>query len=165
MDPDKRFQRALERAKQWTYRTLLQKAATDLQKTIRAESGAWVGYARCVVDGQMTTRLSVLGNCVCVTCGAIHPWKYMHAGHFLSSRRASIVLEETGIHPQCVRCNTYEGGKPREYELYMGSVYGEEVIDTLQQMKNESKTWQTDELVRLRISYADRLKAAVKEMD
>ena len=168
-----RYQRHLAKAKEWTIKTLLRKTAIEFQKAIRAEAGAFVGHVRCVVDGEMATRYSPRGKCVCVTCGKLVPWSGdvrtgkpgIDAGHFLGSRRASIVLEPLNCHPQCRYCNQYLSGNPDCFELYMRTVFGQDVIDNLRDLKNNvSKKWEREELVAKRIGYLDRVKAAKELM-
>ena len=170
---EKRFHRHMEKAKRWTMQTLKKKTAAELQKAVRAEAGAFIGMVKCVMDGQLTTKHSPLGQAICITCGALKDWKGnklngidgMDAGHFLSSRRNSILLEEIGLHPQCTHCNR-TGGRPEAYRIYMLKVYGQDVIDELQRLKNqESVTFEREELVRKRLSYMDRSKAAIKRME
>ena len=173
MSEDKRFLRHLEKSKEWRLTTLRAKASTAMQKAIRAESGAFVGNVKCVVNGVVETVYSQLGQVVCVTCGVGMPWSSTgtHAGHFLGSRNAYIVFEELGVHPQCANCNKHQSGKPEAYRIYMLDVYGQEIIEDLERRK---RGWFLDEdgneqrlepltreqLVLKRISYLDRIKAA-----
>ena len=168
----RRFERHLEKSREWTLGTLKNKTATALQKAIRAEAGAFVGYVKCVVDGQMTTRFSPLGKAICVTCGALKRWKGakahgidgMDAGHFLASRRNSILFKEMGLHPQCSVDNR-TGGKPEAYMTYMLSVHGQEVVDELQRLKDQDTVkFSREELVGMRIEYMDRWKLAERKM-
>ena len=152
----------IEKSKKWTIRTLLGKAAKDLQKAIRVEA-SFLNSQLCVVGGEVVSVATGYGECACVTCGAVHHYKNMHAGHFIGSRRASIVLEEVGIHPQCVRCNAFMSGMPEAYRVYMLHVYGQDVIDHLQFLKNSvSKQWTREELCAKRIEYRRRINAALK---
>jgi len=141
--------------------------AKDFQKMIRAEAAALpAGPTPAIVDGELIEVYRNVGQCVCVSCGVVYPWntKKMHAGHFLASRRASILYEEDNVHPQCNRCNTYDDGNPQAYRLWMELVYGKEVIERLRRLKNTTVSFSRDELVDMRIGYAARLKAAEEKM-
>lgn len=78
------------------------------------------------------------GICECITCGAKMPWKEIQAGHFLDSRNNAILFEESGVHPQCYRCNICLKGNKVEYTLFMLKKYGRNVIDSLKYRKNQT---------------------------
>ena len=181
MSEESRFKQMLAFAKTKEYKKFLNDfVAVDLQKAIRAEAGAMVGNFKCVVDGQISSRFAGLGEVICVTCGDKLPWSApgTHAGHFLGSRSAGIVLEEVGIHPQCFQCNDKraKAGNAAMYQIFMQEVYGEEVIYDLTRRRHG---WYIDEdgdqkrieklpleeLVKKRIGYNDRWKAAQAVID
>ncbi len=158
--------------KSWSPRRLLKETAKDFQKAIRAEAGAKSGSVRCVLNGEMTRLFSPAGYCVCVTCGKHVPWSGQflsghvgaHAGHFIPTRRNSIILEENNCHPQCNHCNK-ESGNPVCYHLYMMKVHGKKEIERLQWLKdNVSRKFEWDELEKLRTGYRDRWKSAEKQI-
>jgi hypothetical protein len=155
-----------ERAKQWTPRTHLSKAAADLQRLVRMERAAFSYGEIVVVGGKLEPVLTPGGHCVCVTCGFVAPWKRLQGGHFLQSRRPSIVLEEAGVNPQCVECNLKFGGRPEAYEKYMEHHHGRRKIEWLIERKhNMPKSWTHEELAAKRIEYRDRRKAAMEAME
>lgn len=54
------------------------------------------------------------GYVKCYTCGAIHHWKEMDAGHFHSRRFMNTRWDERNVFPQCRKCNRFlEGMKPQ----------------------------------------------------
>ena len=59
------------------------------------------------------------GNCKCVTCGIVKPWKELQAGHFVDSRNLTVLFDEELIYPQCVACNMFKHGNKVEYTLFM----------------------------------------------
>lgn len=161
--------RMLEKAKCFQTSTYARKVATVFQKMIRAEAGADPRqYVTAVFEGQITQIEHILGHCVCVTCGRRQRWdsgiKGMHTGHFLASRRNSILFEETNVAPQCAHCNYYRDGAPQEFRLWMRMVRGPEVIERLERLKTESRQFGREELVDMRIAYAARLAAAETTM-
>ncbi len=143
--------------------------APVFQRMIRAEAAAQDATSTsAVVDGEVVQVYRKIGQCVCVTCGKVQPWSGglggMHAGHFLASRRNSIIFEEDNVWPQCSHCNRYESGNPQAFRMWMEAVRGMEVIDRLRKLKETSVNFKKDELVDMRIGYAARLKAAEKSM-
>lgn len=142
------------------------KVAVVFQAMIRAEAGASDSpTAPAVVNGDVAYVTRKRGQCVCVTCGRVCPWKggqgmfKLDSGHFLSGR-GSILFEETCVAPQCSGCNKYGGGKPQEYRRWMEHVYGIEEIERLESIKRQPLSRTRDELVDMRIRFDKRLKAA-----
>jgi hypothetical protein len=76
------------------------------------------------------------GYVSCVTCGSTKHYKEMHAGHFIHASKGSLVsYDDRNIHPQCPKCNTYQGGSLIEYTLFIQDKYGAETIEELKQLK------------------------------
>lgn len=71
---------------------------------------------------------SFSGMNVCFTCGKTHHWKEMHCGHF---QHGKLDLDERNLKPQCVKCNTYQGGKLDIYTLHLISQNDEEWVRRL----------------------------------
>ncbi len=166
-------ERMIEHAKQFQLGTYSRKfVAPVFQLTIRAEEAAGpAGNSAAMIDGQHFFSFRGIGQCVCVTCGVVGPWKgnvqgggTIESGHFLASRRFSILFEESNVHPQCKYCNRHLNGNHGLYEAWMRHVYGQEEIDRLQALKAGTKTFTREELVDMRIGYAARLKAAEEKM-
>ena len=159
-------QRLIETAKQYSANTYCRKFVAPLfQRMIRAEAGAHHGiYASAVIDGVVTQVPRRNGQCVCVTCGKVDSWdsgiKGIHCGHFLASRRNSILLEEDNCEPQCSKCNYYGSGMANEFRIWMLKMKGIEVIERLEALKRTSVSWTHDELVDMRLEFNRRLKAA-----
>mgnify|MGYP003628932328 CR=1 FL=1 len=159
-------QRLLNKASEFQTSTYLRKFVAPLfQKMIRAESGAdRRQFVTAVVRGEIHQVPRHVGECVCVTCGKADAWnsgiKGIHAGHFLASRRNSILLEEDNVAPQCSHCNYYASGAPQAFRKWMLAVRGEEVVERLERLKTQSVSFDREQLVDLRIEYGDRLKAA-----
>lgn len=163
-------ERLIETAKQYSSNTYCRKfVATTFQRLIRAEAGAHPGlYAPAVVNGVITQVPRKNGQCVCVTCGKVGAWdsgiKGMHTGHFLASRRNSILLVEDNCKPQCSSCNFYGSGMANEFRLYMLKMHGIELIEQLEALKRESVSFDRETLVDMRLEFNRRLKAAIEKM-
>lgn len=164
MKEDKRFQRMLEKAREYQLSTYVRKfVAPDFQRMIRAEAGAFVGLVMAVFDGELVEIQSRLGECVCVTCSTATPWsgdRGMNCGHFVASRCNSILFEETNVAPQCAHCNKFLGGNQENYSLWMRHVHGQKEIERLRQLRHRSVTFTREELVKRRLAYLDRLRTA-----
>ena len=165
-------ERMLEKAKQYTIGTYCAKfVAKVYQKMIRAEAAAEPnGHTRAVMHGELRNVFRYIGECVCVTCGKVLPWTGsttggMDAGHFIASRRNSILFEEANVAPQCARCNRFQGGAPQAFRQWMEAVRGTEEIERLQQLKATVRQFTRGELVDMRIEYTRRLKAAVERIE
>ena len=114
----------------------------------------------------------------CVTCGGWWKWNDgTDCGHFLAGRRASILLWEPGIAPQCKLCNgggcshknIYAGATTKErvtirFTMWMMEHRGREVIEEAFRLKDQvSKSWTAAELKERIESYLERQKVAKKE--
>lgn len=163
-------QRMIDTAKKYQTSTYSRKFVAPLfQKMVRAEVGAdHRPYLTAVVDGEIRQVFRELGQCVCVTCGKVDSWdsgiKGMHTGHFLASRRNSILFQEDNVAPQCSSCNYYRSGAPQAFRLWMLKVRGKDVVERLEKLKTESVSFTKEQLVDMRIDYAARLKAAEERM-
>lgn len=166
---DRSRARMLENAKCYQLGTYSNRyVAPVFQKMVRAEAAAKPeGFTLAIEGGEATDVWRRIGQCVCVTCGKVAPWKgdtigggLIETGHFIASRRMSVLYEPTNSHPQCKYCNKHLSGNQGVYELWMRNVYGQEEIDRLRKLKNETVTFTREQLVDMRIQFAARLKAA-----
>lgn len=172
--PDIKAERArnklIEKAKEYTTGTYSRKfVAGVFQRMIRAEAGADPrSFVTAVVNGTICQVARRMGECVCISCGAIHGWDSglggIHAGHFIGSRCNSILFEESNVAPQCSRCNVYMSGNPQPFRMWMEAVRGLPEIERLERLKATSRQFSRDELVDKRIGYQARLKAAIERM-
>jgi hypothetical protein len=77
------------------------------------------------------------GFCVCVTCGRVHHYKDMDAGHYLSRRWKPTKYHENNVYAQCVHCNRDLSGNVAEYRIKLVEMYGE---DHIAEMEAYSRT-------------------------
>lgn len=68
----------------------------------------------------------------CVTCGRRDHWKNMDAGHFIGRQHMGTRWDERNVHPQCKRCNGFEGGQQYHYGHFLKIKYGDQIIDELE---------------------------------
>ena len=173
----RRFDRAYQKSREYQIGTYISTfVAPVFQQMIRAEAAADTSTAwgsgfgvPAIIRGEIKYEGRHIGECVCVTCGKVGPWKgglnsqAMDTGHFLPGRRASILFEETNVAPQCKYCNR-TGGMPEAFRKWMEVVRGQDEIERLERLKNVTKQWTREELVAKKIEYSDRLKAAVERI-
>lgn len=162
--------RMIEKAKEYKVTTYVRKFVSPIfQRMIRAEFGAdRTAFVPAVVEGSIEDVPRRVGQCACVTCGKVERWdsgiKGMHTGHFLASRRNSILFEETNVAPQCQNCNFFLSGAPRAFRIWMLHVRGEDIVTHLEQLKTQSVSFTRPELVDMRLDYTERLQAAEEKM-
>ena len=165
------FDRALQSAKQYSAKKYCTKyVAPEFQKCIRAEWAALpAGETTAVVECELVQVWREVGQCVCVTCGRIAPWttpeKTMHTGHFIASRRNSILLVEDNVAPQCYRCNFHGGGEQQLFRKWMMHVRGRDAIEEIERRKNTSVSFALHDLVEWKIGYTERLKKAIETIE
>jgi len=117
--------------KKKTIATLVNDAATLLQKLVRMKAADSNGYASCV------------------TCGVTRHWKELQGGHFISRRFTAHKLLEENIHPQCAGCNGPLRGNPIPYTLFMEDMYGREFVEELEATKGITKKYSRPEILEI----------------
>lgn len=73
--------------------------------------------------------LKPLECCTCNKTKETHPGVIFQAGHFLSRRFGSTKYDLRNMDPQCMSCNTFEGGHEFEHGIYIIRVYGEWLVN------------------------------------
>lgn len=81
------------------------------------------------------------GQARCVSCGKVLPIKELDAGHYVSRNHLSTRYDERNVHPQCQKCNRFDGGAMAGYTLYMLDTYGRETIEELHRLSKEVWRW------------------------
>jgi len=88
----------------------------------------------------------------CFTCGE----RGSHAGHFIHGRN-SVRYDESNVHLQCVKCNTYNSGSQTEYTLKMIDKYGEDYVRALVKKSKKTHPFATKELEEIIEIYTDKV--------
>lgn len=84
----------------------------------------------------------------CCTCG-ITKGK-MDGGHFLPTSSYSAIRYNTNqIHQQCVGCNQFRHGMPKEYRTFMIEKYGDKYVEKLESLKGITRGYSTQYLQKL----------------
>ncbi len=161
--------RMIAKAREFTLGTYSTKYVAPIyQRMIRAESAAEPDGDVCaVVKGELARVPRRRGQCVCVTCGLVGPWKGnsmgggpIETGHFITGRTAAVLYADGNAHPQCVHCNQHLGGNPANYELWMQHVYGPKATDALRRLRHTTRKFTREELVDMKLEFTERLKMA-----
>ena len=98
------------------------------------------------------------GYVSCVTCGATHDYRDMHAGHFVPKKRGNaIYFVEENCHPQCVTCNTYNGGNLIEYTRFIQDTYGPEKVDKLLELARTKVRFRLADYLEIEAEYKQKL--------
>lgn len=71
------------------------------------------------------------GACICISCGGMHHWKLMDAGHFMNRRYMSLRYSEINCQCQCRSCNRFDEGNIINFAEGLKAKYGEGIIDKL----------------------------------
>lgn len=81
------------------------------------------------------------GKTECVTCGEVHDWRCLHAGHFIpKARGTSVYFECSNVHPQCARCNIFDQQNAnRKYTLWMIDTYGRDEVERLEALAHTER--------------------------
>ena len=82
------------------------------------------------------------GNCRCISCGKVFPWKEIQCGHYMSRRYMSTRFSEDNCRPQCVACNIFNQGNIQMYRRALIKQIGEQRVDLIEvRARQETKNW------------------------
>lgn len=99
------------------------------------------------------------GLASCVTCGAVKPWKELHAGHFIAkSLGLAIYFEERNLAPQCYYCNVKLHGNGPRFALYLVNKHGPGILEELDAMRQAGRKITEPEYLELIAHYQQKLK-------
>ena len=112
-------------------------------------------------------------NWTCCVCGKhVDPQtegakQLMHAGHYISRKYKSLLLDPKNCNAQCKECNgkqNWEGMDPR-YTKYMVNKYGPAIFDYLYEKQHEIKKISNSEWVELAEEWEGKLENLKKMLD
>jgi hypothetical protein len=72
-----------------------------------------------------------IGLAKCCTCGAIHHWRRLQNGHFISRGNKSTRFDEKNTGAQCVSCNIFSQGRQFEFAQYLDKKYGAGISEAM----------------------------------
>ncbi len=132
-----------------------------LPSVSKAKKKAWEVFSQYI----RRKYADVNGNCQCVTCNIIKPYKELHAGHFIDGRNNTVLYDERLVHPQCFHCNSKLpgclGGNKVAYTLFMAKKYclSMDQIAELQSLYFTSKPMKAYEHMEVFTKYTKLLEA------
>ena len=79
----------------------------------------------------------------CFTCNTVKEWKQMDAGHFIPKGQSPppLYFSEKNVHCQCTACNRYKHGNLHEYARRLVFIYGADILDELNGLKQKKVKW------------------------
>lgn len=95
---------------------------------------------------------------ICCSCGQMKPYAMADAGHFINRRWMATRWREDNVHAQCSACNRFDEGNAAGYAVFMIKKYGQEHVDMLLAIKNQSQKWTDFELDILIKEYKQKVK-------
>lgn len=107
----------------------------------------------------------------CRTCGKVLERYYFENGKKKSQRncqgghyksrgsggQSGIYFDERACATQCVPCNGFEQGKPKEFKEYLVNKYGEEVVEELE-LKHKTHSYSDMDIIALEEYYKQEYK-------
>ena len=131
------------RRAQTTPKKKKKKSVSALKRAAWTQFSIWVRTRGADSNGMNT----------CCTCGDRLHWKELQSGHFIAGRNNSVLLCERGVWPQCKICNIYKHGATILYYKFMLEKFGQEVIDELILISNQTRKWKAGELQEIAAHY------------
>ena len=77
------------------------------------------------------------GNCRCITCPMVLPWKQMQAGHWQDRRKLGTRFHDKNVNAQCEHCNEFLGGRFNLYQQAIEYKYDIETVKLLEKLAND----------------------------
>ena len=118
---------------------------------------AWKHFSIYIRTRDALKTTNTLTHAICITCDTNYPIKNLHAGHFIPGRHNSILFDERGVHAQCGICNLWRKGNTVKYFRKMQQMYGDKVIEELEQLDTQTRQYKRPELLDMIYSYKIKL--------
>ena len=129
------------------------------KKTPRSK--AWDAFSKYIRARDAIKTTGDINYCVCVTCGRTKPTfgvGCIQAGHFVPSRRNSLLFDEEMVNAQCYGCNCGQGGMWVEYEDVMIKRHGQEKVDEMKRRKYKTVKYTKQDYADIEKKYKLKLK-------
>jgi len=98
------------------------------------------------------------GYAPCISCGKIHHYKEMHAGHYITRAYRAIKFNEDNVHAQCVRCNAFLEGNSADYRKNLIKKIGIQKVEWLEAIKSQPTKMSTGDYELLINHYKQKIK-------
>ena len=111
--------------------------------------GKWVRVRDCI---RMTGTLT---DGICITCGKPFTYSKLQCGHFVPSRRDSLIFEEHNAAAQCYMDNVRRQGAWVEFEMELLKRYGPDEVQRLKMLKFIDFKYSVEELRDIATKYRE----------
>jgi 5-methylcytosine-specific restriction endonuclease McrA len=98
------------------------------------------------------------GYLSCYCCGKTIHWKQAQNMHYIPRQHLSTRYNEINCHAGCNECNNLLGGELEKYKLHLIEDYGENIIEELNRLKNQSVSMHKNEYKQLIKFYKQKIK-------
>lgn len=98
------------------------------------------------------------GIATCISCGKQHPWKEIHAGHYISRVCYPTRWNEYNVNAQCAGCNLFKHGAADEYALALQKKHGPDILSLLNIIKHSKIHFVRQDYLSMIADYEARLK-------
>ncbi len=105
------------------------------------------------------------GHCVCISCPTRRPWHEMHCAHYHGRYCMMLRRYPKNCGVACPECNT---ARPEQHieglKAYLIQEHGEDVIDELDEMRNEVANRSLSELKKMLTAYRKKVRDLKKQL-
>jgi hypothetical protein len=70
----------------------------------------------------------------CYTCGTLHHYKKLDAGHYVGRAHRGTRWDLRNIRPQCTKCNSYEEGRHWQFRRHLVVELGAEEVEDVERL-------------------------------
>jgi len=105
------------------------------------EDKAWKEFSLYIRIRDALRTVWLLEAFRCISCRNIVAVKGNDAGHYVTRGNKAIKYHEKNVHGQCAHCNRFLSGNVIEYRKVMISLYGEELVNELENTMDIMKAW------------------------
>jgi hypothetical protein len=106
------------------------------------------------------------GFIACYTCGGMHHYTEMDAGHYIGRAHRGTRWDLRNIRPQCTKCNSYEEGRHWQFRRNLVAEIGAEEVENLEQLAEMygASRFDKDWIVQQIRTWREKNKALRKEL-
>lgn len=83
----------------------------------------------------------------CITCGKVHHYKDMDAGHYISRKWKPTKYDDDNIHAQCVHCNQHLAGNVDKYAEVLGVEIAEALFKKSRTPAKKMRLWEIESMI------------------
>lgn len=94
----------------------------------------------------------------CCSCGKLKPYQQADAGHFINRRWMATRWREDNVYSQCRSCNRFDEGNAVGYTLFMIKKHGQQHVEYLQALKQETMLYSDFDLEMMIRDYKQKIK-------